>query len=71
MLSEREACMTPTDLRTARKTLGLTQTGLADALRLSPRNGSRSIRIWEREGNTVPGPVQVAVAMMLERISHD
>jgi len=63
--------MTPPDLRAARKTLGLTQSGLADALRLSPRNGARTVRLWEREGNTVPGPVQVAVMMMLERISHD
>ncbi len=63
--------MTPTDLRTARKTLGLTQSGLADALRLSPRNGARTVRLWEREGNTVPGPVQVAVMMMLERNGHD
>ena len=59
--------MTPADLRTARKTLGLTQSGLAAALRLSPKNGDRSVRIWEQEGNTVPGPVQVAVGMMLAR----
>ena len=59
--------MTPADLRAARKTLGLTQSGLARALRLSEKNGDRSVRIWEQEGNTVPGPVQVAVGMMLER----
>lgn len=59
--------MNPTDLRTARKTLGLTQSGLAKALRLSEKNGDRSVRIWEQEGNTVPGPVQVAVESMLER----
>jgi hypothetical protein len=57
--------MTPADFRTARKALGLTQTGMAEALRLSPANGARSIRIWEKEGNTVPGPVQVAVEFML------
>lgn len=59
--------MTPTDLRTARKTLGLTQSGLARVLRLSEKNGDRSVRIWEQDGNTVPGPVQVAVELMLER----
>lgn len=59
--------MTPADLRTARKALGLTQSGLAAALRLSDKNGDRSVRIWETEGNTVPGPVQVAVGFMLER----
>lgn len=57
--------MTPADFRAARKALGLTQTGMAEALRLSPTNGSRSIRIWEKDGNTVPGPVQVAVSLML------
>ena len=57
--------MTPNELRAARKALGLTQSGLAKALRLSEKNGDRAIRIWEREGNTVPGPVQVAVEFML------
>jgi DNA-binding transcriptional regulator YiaG len=62
--------MTPADLRTARKSLGLTQSGLAKALRLSEKNGDRSVRIWEQDGNTVPGPVQVAVEMLLERKRH-
>lgn len=57
--------MTPTDLRAARKSLGLTQSALAKALRLSPKNGDRSVRIWETEGNTIPGPVQVAVECLL------
>jgi hypothetical protein len=38
---------------------------MAKALRLSEKNGDRSIRIWEQDGNTVPGPVQVAVEAML------
>lgn len=59
--------MTPADLRTARKALGLTQSGLAKALRLSEKNGDRSIRIWEQGGNTVPGPVQVAVELLAEQ----
>ena len=59
--------MTPADLRTARKALGLTQSALAKALRLSEKNGDRSVRIWETEGNTVPGPVQIAVQFMLEQ----
>lgn len=58
--------MTPDDLRTARKALGLTQNGLAEVLRMSEKNGGRSVRIWETEGNTVPGPVQVAVEFMLK-----
>jgi DNA-binding transcriptional regulator YiaG len=59
--------MSPNDLRAARKTLGLTQSGLAAALRLSEKNGDRSVRIWETKGNTVPGPVQVAVGLLLEK----
>lgn len=57
--------MTPADLRTARKTLGLTQSGLAKALRLSEKNGDRSVRIWETDGNTIPGPVQVAIECLI------
>lgn len=57
--------MTPSDLRAARKTLGLTQSGLARALKMSPTNGGRSVRNWEKDGNTVPGPVQVAVEHLL------
>lgn len=57
--------MTPADLRSARKALGLTQSALAKALRLSEKNGDRSVRIWEQDGNTVPGPVQVAIEAML------
>ena len=58
--------MTPSELRAARKTLGLTQSALAKALRLSEKNGDRSVRIWEQDGNTVPGPVQVAIEAMLD-----
>lgn len=57
--------MSPSDLRRARKALGLSQKGLAERLRLSEKNGDRSVRIWERDGNSVPGPVQVAVEYML------
>lgn len=57
--------MTPADLRAARKALGLTQSGLAEALRLSEKNGSRTVRIWETDGNTIPGPVQVAIECLL------
>lgn len=58
--------MSPSDLRAAREALGLTQSGLAKVLRLSPKNGDRTVRIWETDGNTVPGPVQVAVEFMLK-----
>ena len=57
--------MTPAELRAARKQMNLTQSALAKALRLSEKNGDRSVRIWEQDGNTVPGPVQVAIEAML------
>ena len=63
--------MNPIDFRAARKALGLTQSGMAKALRLSEKNGDRSIRIWEQDGNTVPGPVQVAVEAMLAAKSRN
>ena len=58
--------MTPAELRAARKQMNLTQSALAKALRLSEKNGDRSVRIWEQDGNTVPGPVQVAIEAMLD-----
>lgn len=57
--------MTPVDLRAARKALGLTQHGLAEALRMG-KSGWQSVSRWERDGATVPGPVQVAVEYMLK-----
>ena len=54
--------MTPDDLRAARGRLGLTQAELGKALRLP---GGRSVRRWETPGNEVPGPVQVAVELMV------
>lgn len=58
--------MTPADLRAARKSLGLSQHGLAEALRMG-KSGWQSVSRWEKDGGTVPGPVQVAVELMLER----
>lgn len=57
--------VTPADLRTARKRLGLTQHGLAKALRMG-KNGYQSISRWETDGNTVPGPAQVAIEHLLK-----
>jgi DNA-binding transcriptional regulator YiaG len=54
----------PADLRTARKRLGLTQKGLAKALRMGT-HGWQTISKWERDGSTIPGPVQVAVEALL------
>jgi DNA-binding transcriptional regulator YiaG len=58
--------MTPAELRDARKRLGLTQKGLAKALRMGT-HGWQTISKWENDTNErgVPGPVQVAIEMML------
>ena len=58
--------MTPADLRTARKALGMTQHDLATALRMG-KWGFQTVSVWERDGSTVPGPVQIAVEAMLEK----
>ena len=60
--------MTPADLRTARRRLGLTQKGLAKALRMG-KHGWQSISAWESDSNErgVPGPVQVAIEGMLKQ----
>lgn len=58
--------MTPADLRVARRTLGLTQHGLAEALRMG-KHGWKSVGAWESDRNVrgVPGPVQIAVELLL------
>lgn len=56
--------MTPADLKAARKALGLSQAGLAEALRLGP-NGQRTIRRWEAGDIPVTGPASVAIEAMI------
>lgn len=57
--------MNPAQLRRARKRLGLTQHQLAARL-LMGKSGYQSVGRWETDGNTIPGPVQVAVRCLLE-----
>lgn len=52
--------MTPERFRTARKSLGMTQKQLAEALRMGT-HGWQTISKWEGGGATIPGPVQVAM----------
>ena len=61
------ATLEPSELRAARKRLGLTQHGLAEALRMG-KNGWQSVSRWEQDGNTIPGPVQVAVEALLANL---
>lgn len=62
--------MTPTDLRAARKVLGLSQKELAKALRMG-EHGWQSVSRWERDGGDIPGPVQVAVECLLRHSRSD
>lgn len=57
--------MTPDQLRTARKRLGLTQHALAGALRMG-KHGWQTISAWENGKTPIPGPVQIAVLCLLE-----
>lgn len=67
--------MTPTELREARQTLGLSARQMAEALTdpthvdLRPAVNARTIRRWEQDGTgeDIPHPVVVAVRLMLER----
>lgn len=59
--------MSPDDLRTARRALGLSQRGLAEALRLGA-HGGQTVSEWERGVRPVPGPAQVAIEGLLERV---
>jgi len=59
----------PSDLRAALVSLGkpgkpITQKELARRLRMG-KSGWQSVHRWIKDGNTIPGPVQVAVEAML------
>lgn len=55
--------MSPEQVRTARRALGLSQTGLAGVLRLGP-NGERTIRRWEQGNVPITGPASVALELL-------
>ena len=54
----------PIDVRASREVLGLTQRGLAEALRMGA-NGERQVRRWEDGDVTVSGPASVAIEALL------
>ena len=53
--------MTPIELKTARKQLGLSQAGLAHALGLSEKHGLTTVGRYERGTREIPGPVVLAM----------
>ena len=54
--------MTPDDLRTARKTLGLSQAEFARVVGVS---SDRTVRRWEDAERDIPGPVVVLTGLLL------
>lgn len=59
--------MVPAEIKAARQRLGLTQSGLAEVLRLGP-NGERTVRRWEQGDVPVTGPASLAIELLLERL---
>lgn len=58
--------LTPAEFRAARKALGFTQHGMADVLRMG-KWGFQSVAKWEKGEVPVPGPVAVAMELMMDR----
>jgi hypothetical protein len=57
--------MTGAELTTARERLGLTAAALGRALELEGRDPGQTVRRYETEARAIPGPVRVAVRLML------
>lgn len=57
--------MTPADLKSARKQLGLTQAEFARALRMRGDHAPDTIRKWERGALDVPGYVEVVLDLAI------
>lgn len=53
--------MTPTTFKSIRQRAGLTQSGLADLLRISDK---RSIRRWETGEREISGPVAILMELI-------
>ena len=57
--------MTPADLLAARQRLGLTAADLGRALEMGGRDPGRFVRDWEKGAHPIPGPVAVAVRLLV------
>lgn len=57
--------MKPSDFRAARKTLGLSQHAMAEALRMG-KWGFQTVAKWEKGVQPVPGPITLAVECLLK-----
>jgi hypothetical protein len=59
--------MTGAELESIRRKLGMTAAALGRRLLLPGRDPGRYVREWETGALAVPGPVQVAATLLLER----
>lgn len=57
--------MTPADLLAARQRLGLSAADLGRALEMGGRDPGRFVRDWEKGAHPIPGPVGVAVRLLV------
>lgn len=57
--------MTPAEVSAARKLLGLSQSELAERLRMGA-NGERTVRRWERGETPITGPASVALSLLVK-----
>jgi DNA-binding transcriptional regulator YiaG len=57
--------MTAKEFRGARRKLGLSARGMANALDMGEW-GSRTVRRWEAGDSPIPGPAAVAVKLLIE-----
>lgn len=55
--------MTKDELKSAQTALGLTNQALADALKVS----LRAVEMWRQGARPIPGPVEVAINLMLNQ----
>lgn len=58
--------MKPDELKDARMALGLSFTGMADALELTGANRADMVREMEAGRRPISGPISAAVKLMLE-----
>jgi DNA-binding transcriptional regulator YiaG len=63
--------MTPEKVKKARQSLGLTQSELANWLKLASKNGGDTVRSWETQPTSkrhrpITGPAQVAIEAFID-----
>jgi DNA-binding transcriptional regulator YiaG len=57
--------VSPAEIRSARKALGLSTNGMAEALRLG-KGGGRTVRRWESGETPISGPASLAIELLLK-----